>query len=240
MLAWQERLPGGIRMAVTDRRGGTSTGPYAGLDLAGHVGDDPATVSANRRLLLGALGLGPDRLVVAEQVHGCTVVEVTGPWPGPAPEADALVTRQAGLVLGVLVADCVPVLLAAPAEGVVGVAHAGRRGMVEGVVPGLVEAVRDLGGGVLEARVGPSVCGRCYEVPGEMREQVAATAPVARAVTRRGTPALDVAAAVVEQLTTAGASVQWLDGCTVERPDLYSYRRDGTTGRFAGLAWREG
>jgi len=240
VLAWREQLSGGLRLAVTDRHGGSSTGPYAELNLAAHVGDDPGSVADNRERLLAALGLPPGRFVVGDQVHGADVAEVRAPWEGPAPGADALVTADPDLVLAVLVADCVPVLLAAPEAGVVGVAHAGRRGTAAGVVGALVAAVRDLGGRDLVARVGPSICGRCYEVPASMRDQVAGAWPVARSVTRRGTPALDVGAAVVDQLAGLGVEVEWLDGCTAERPDLYSYRRDATTGRFAGLAWRVG
>src|SRR5439155_26658245 len=99
-----------------------------------------------------------------------------------------------------LVADCVPVLLAAPQDGVAGVAHAGRKGMAAGVVLRLVEAMRDLGAREILGRVGPSVCPRCYPVPLELREEVAASWPVTRSVGWRGQPSLDVAAGVLEQL----------------------------------------
>jgi len=179
--------------------------------------------------------VGASDVVVAEQVHGTTVLEVTGPWPDAPPQADALVTRVPRLALGVLVADCTPVLLAAPAEGVVGAAHAGRKGMADGVVPALVAAMRDLGARTLLGRVGPSICARCYEVPLELREEVGAQVPVARSVTRHGTPALDVAAGVLEQLAPHCADLAQLPGCSAERADLFSYRRDGVTGRSAGL-----
>jgi YfiH family protein len=221
--------------AFTTREGGVSRAPYDSLNLGSHVGDDPAAVAENRRRVAAAAGVRD--LVVATQVHGTEVVEVTGPWSGDVPEADALVTRVPGLALGVLVADCTPVLLAAPAEGVVGVAHAGRKGMAAGVVPALVAALRDLGARTILGRVGPSVCPRCYEVPADLREQVAAQVPVSRSVTRHGTPALDVAGAVLEQLAPHCWDVEQLPGCTAERADLFSYRRDGTTGRSAGLVW---
>ncbi|HWH28646.1 MAG TPA: peptidoglycan editing factor PgeF [Mycobacteriales bacterium] len=226
---------GAARFAFTTREGGVSRPPYDSLDLATHVGDDPAVVAENRRRVVEAAGV--DALVVATQVHGSDVVEVHGPWAAAPPEADALVTTVPRLALGVLVADCTPVLLAAPEEGVVGVAHAGRKGMAAGVVPRLVEAVRDLGGRSLVARLGPSVCGRCYEVPAALRDEVAAAVPVAASVTWHGTPSLDVAAGVLEQLAPHCRSAEQRPGCTVERADLYSYRRDRTTGRSAGLAW---
>lgn len=236
MLAWSERVERG-GFAVTDREGGRSVGVYAALNLGSHVGDDPAAVAANRALVADAVGLAADRLVIASQVHGREVAVVNGPWSGPPPEADGLVTRERGLALGVLVADCTPVLLLAPQEGVVGVAHAGRKGLAAGVVPAVLDAMRDLGARTVLGRIGPSVCGRCYEVPSALREQVAAVAPEARAVSAHGTPSLDIAAGVRAQLADHRVDVEWSPGCSVERDDLYSHRRDGVTGRYAGLAW---
>lgn len=238
MLAWHEQLGGGAHLAVTDRHGGVSTGPYGSLNLGDHVGDDPGAVAENRRRVAEAAGLPPERLVLLRQVHGDQVVVADGPLPEP-PAADAVVTRQPGLLLAALVADCTPVLLAAPEQGVVAVAHAGRPGMAAGVVLRTLEAMRDLGARDVVARVGPSICGRCYEVPLELREQVAAVAPESRSVTRTGTPSLDVAAGVVAQLAPHCAQVRWLPGCAAEDDDFYSYRRDGVTGRYAGLAWVE-
>lgn len=236
MLAWQERFEGG-GFAVTDRAGGRSAGPYAGLNLGVHVGDDVDAVAANRALVAQAVGVRPDHLVIATQVHGRDVAVVDGPWAGAAPEVDGLVSRTPGLALAVLVADCTPVLLSAPAQGVVGVAHAGRQGLAAGIVPAVLEQMGRLGARRVIARVGPSVCGRCYEVPLALREQVAAVAPEARSVTRSGTPSLDIAAGVVAQLAGLEVEVEWLPGCSREREDLYSHRRDAITGRYAGLAW---
>jgi polyphenol oxidase len=242
VLRWDEAVAGederAVRFAVTDRTGGTSAQPYASLNLGGAVGDDPQAVAGNRARVAAAIGLAPDRLLFARQVHGAGVLRVDGPWAGSQPpEADALVTREPGLALAVLVADCTPVLLADPRAGVVGVAHAGRRGLVAGVVPALVAALRELGAETILARVGPSICGRCYEVPVAMRAEVAAVAPEACAVSRHGNPALDVAAGVVAQLAPHCWDLEWLDGCSVESADLYSYRRDRVTGRYAGIAW---
>ncbi|HEX3004046.1 MAG TPA: peptidoglycan editing factor PgeF [Angustibacter sp.] len=246
MIAWSQSLTGAagrVRLALTDRDGGVSVGPWGaaaggGLNLATHVDDDPAAVTANRQRLCTELAVPPDALVVADQVHGRDVVQVSGPCPQP-PEADALVTDRPGLVLTVLVADCVPVLLADAERGVVGVAHAGRPGMVAGVVGAAVTAMRDLGARTLVARLGPSVCPRCYEVPLAMREDVAARRPETRSLTWDARPSVDVAAGVLAQLSELGVGVRQLPGCTVESDRLYSYRRDGLTGRFAGLAWLE-
>ncbi len=226
--------------AFTDRYGGVSAPPYDELDLADHVGDDPAAVAENRRRMAAALGLEPARLVLAQQVHGSHVhVVEDAPRPGsPPPVADALVTRTAGLGLVVLVADCVPVLLAARRSDVVAVAHAGRRGVESGVIPATVEAMSALGARPdrVVGVVGPAVCGSCYEVPAEMADPVVAAEPATKAVSSAGRPALDLRAGVVAQLLAAGVRTVEADPwCTAESPDLYSYRRDGVTGRFAGV-----
>jgi polyphenol oxidase len=236
VLRYEERLAG-ARFALTDRAGGVSAGPYAELNLAWHVGDDEGAVEENRRRVAAQIGVPVDRLVFMNQVHGGDVAVVEWPVPDRPPAVDALVTRQTGIALAVLVADCVPVLLADPRAGVVGAVHAGRKGLLADVVGAAVEAMRRLGARDIVARVGPSVCGRCYEVPGEMRTAVSAAEPAAWATTAAGTPALDVATGVVAQLSRLDVEVGRLSGCTAEDPSLYSYRRDHTTGRFAGLAW---
>jgi YfiH family protein len=224
---------------VTDRHGGTSAAPYAELNLGGHVGDEPSRVASNRALLADAFGVPADHLVLMSQVHGTTVTVVDGPGDGPAPEADALVTAVPGLALVVLVADCAPVLLADTTAGVVAVAHAGRRGMAGGIVAATLAAMRNLGAhpAATAALVGPAICGRCYDVPAALQDEVAAIEPAARSTTRSGLAALDIRAGVVAQLEAAGvASIEVDPACTAESEDLYSHRRDGVTGRFAGLA----
>lgn len=234
----------GAGYAVSDRWGGASTGPYGQLNLAGHVGDEAGPVAENRRRLAAALGLDPTHVSYMSQVHGSDVAVVDGPpVPGtPVPEVDALVSRAPGAVLAVLVADCVPVLLSAPSSDgtVVAAVHAGRRGVLHGVVAATVAAMRELDAHLEQASavVGPAVCGRCYEVPSEMADEVVAAVPQARARTRDGTPALDLPAAVAAQLRGAGVLDVDVDGtCTAEDPALYSYRRDAVTGRLAGLVW---
>ncbi len=214
---------------------GLSTGPYLGLNLADHVGDDDGAVRANRALLAQRLGVDPADLVVLRQVHGADVVVADGPWPGLPPEADAVVTRQPDLPLLVLVADCTPLLLADPVAGVIGAVHAGRPGLLAGIVPAAVHAMRDLGAEDIVAAVGPSVCGRCYEVPEPMRADAAARIPVSATVSWTGTPAIDIAAGAVAQLASEGIPMTWIPGCTREDPRLYSYRRNERTGRFAGV-----
>jgi polyphenol oxidase len=148
---------------------------------------------------------------------------------------DGLVTTSTDLALAVLVADCTPVLLVDRAAGVAAAVHAGRPGMMQGIVGRAVDAMSDLGARSISAVVGPSVCGRCYEVPEVMRVQAARISPVAAAISWQGTPAIDVAAGVVDQLRARSVAVQWIWGCTRESEGLFSYRRAHRTGRFAGF-----
>ncbi|SEF63157.1 conserved hypothetical protein [Actinacidiphila yanglinensis] len=235
---------GGARFAFTDRWGGASAVPYDSLNLGGAVGDDPAAVLANRERAARALGRDAGRVVWMNQVHGREVAVVDRPWgEQPVPAVDAVVTTRADLTLAVLTADCVPVLLADPAAGVVAAAHAGRPGLVAGVVPAAVAAMVEQGARPerIRAQLGPSVCGKCYEVPAALRGDVVATVPEAYAETSWGTPAVDVSAGVTAQLTRCGVRV--IDGptvCTLESSDHFSYRRDRTTGRLAGYVWLDG
>ncbi|MEX5719921.1 peptidoglycan editing factor PgeF [Geodermatophilus maliterrae] len=228
------------RRVVTDRRGGRSRPPYDTFDLGDHVGDDPADVAANRARLARELGVAGDRLVWMEQVHGTGVTVVDGPVEGPLPATDAVVTRTPGLVLCVLVADCVPVLLADPVAGVVAAVHAGREGVRQGVVAATLAAMARLGSRPADttALLGPAVCGACYEVPRAMQAEVARVAPAAAVRTRAGTPGLDLRAGLAELMTRAGlAQVVHDPRCTVEDRRLFSHRRDGVTGRQAGVTW---
>lgn len=227
----------------TNRRGGVSEPPYAELNLGQHVGDDPAAVAENRRRLGTLTGGRP--IVWMDQVHGRQVVLVDRPLEAAVPETDALITTTPGLVLAVLVADCVPVMLRGqvtegPAAGstVVAAAHAGRRGLQLGVVEAVVSRMSSMGvqPKAIIAELGPAVCGRCYEVPTTMREEVAAVAPAARSSTRAGRPSLELRAGLVQQLHALGVSRVHVDPtCTLESPEHFSHRRDQRTGRCAGL-----
>jgi len=224
----------------TGRAGGVSGAPF-GLNLSGTVGDAVGAVAANRRLAAAACGLDPADLAWMNQVHGIRVSYVPGRQAGPdVPAADAIFTDVPGLAMSVLVADCAPVLLADPG-GLVGAAHAGREGMAAGVVPALVAAMTAAGAdpGRMHALIGPAICGRCYEVPDALRARVAAAVPEAACQSAAGTAGLDIRAGVRAQLRQAGVrEVRTDPRCTAESPGLFSYRRDGTTGRFAGLVWR--
>lgn len=236
---WWREQRGGVALGFTARDIG---------NLATHVGDDPRTVRANRRVALddlSALAERPPesvRPVFMDQVHGAAVRVLTRAEDveQPAPASDAVVTTMPGVALFTLVADCTPVLLYDDSTGIIAAAHAGRPGMLAGVVPATTAAMRDLGADEITAVVGPSVCGRCYEVPDSMRDEAAAKEPVCAAVTWTGTSAIDVASGVVEQLRREQVALSWIGGCTREEPSLYSYRRDGRTGRFAGVIMLRG
>ena len=232
-------LPGPAAGCFSGRAGGRSPAPYASLNLGDHVGDTPGHVADNRRRLAAACGVPDDRLALMQQVHGADVAVVDGPVPDGLPGVDALVTRTAGTALVVLAADCLPVLLADPVAGVVGVAHAGRQGLVAGVLQAALSAMAELGAtpAGTTAVVGPAACGRCYELPQQMADEVEAAVPGTRSTTRTGTPSVDLAAGAVGILSRAGLQrVATAGGCTIEQPERwFSYRRDGVTGRHAGL-----
>ncbi|MCB5293502.1 polyphenol oxidase family protein [Arthrobacter sp. SO3] len=231
MFSWRAEVRSGVWVAFTDAAAG---------NLALHVGDDPVEVLRRRGWLEAALGLGDRNFQYMNQVHGNEVASI-GARAADAPTADAMVSL--GEPLAVMVADCVPVILVGEGAGgespVLAVVHAGRPGVASGVVPAAVTRMRELGAAGLSAWIGPSVCGGCYEVPEAMRDDVAARVPAARCTTSRGTPGLDLPAAVRSQLQDAGVRVEYTGHCTLEDENLFSYRRDRHTGRFAGLVWTD-
>lgn len=225
-----------VRAFFTTREGGASVAPYASLNVATHVGDAQEAVALNRATVSAAAG-APVSFLTA--VHGIGVVEVTSPGEEPGP-GDILVTRVPGVALAAIAADCLPILLHDTASGAVAAVHAGREGVRRGAIDAAVAALLDLRGprarGDFSASIGPGICGRCYEVPAAMREEVAARHPAARAVTRAGSPALDLARAAEVRLGELGFStVVRHRSCTAEDPRLFSHRRDGVTGRQAGV-----
>jgi hypothetical protein len=164
-------LPG-IRHGFFTRRGGVSEGVWASLNVGVRSGDAAARVAENRALCAQALDARPDRLVTGRQVHGTACLVVEAPWPAmQAPQVDALVTRRPGLLLGVVTADCAPVLLADPAAGVVGTVHAGWRGALDGVLEATITSMRALGAARIAAAIGPCIAQASYEVGPEFRER---------------------------------------------------------------------
>jgi YfiH family protein len=219
-----------------------SAPPFDTFNLGDHVGDDPAAVVANRSRLAATIGLGEDRVVWMNQVHGDRVEVVDGPRDSAVDDTDALVTGVPGLALAVVTADCVPVLMADARAGVVAAAHAGRVGAQRGVVARAVQAMLTVGAHPPDISVllGPAVSGRHYEVPEPMADDVEAALPGSRTTTSAGTPGLDLRAGIACQLQALGISAIDVDPrCTVTDPELYSHRRDAPTGRLASLVWLE-
>jgi len=230
----------GVLAGFTSRRGGGSVAPWAGLNLGSAVGDDPDVVAANRAVLQRRVGVP---VVLATQVHGNDVVVVhEGTWD-PGRRADGLVTTSARVAVAVYVADCAPVLLADPVARVVAAAHAGRAGLVAGVLQATVDAMVREGADRdrVVAAVGPCIAGRSYEVPATLRDDVAAVVPEAATRSAAGTPAVDLAAGAAAVLRRCGVREVHVDGRdTYADPALYSHRRAvhagrGVTGRFAGV-----
>ncbi|MEE6139046.1 peptidoglycan editing factor PgeF [Mycobacterium sp. 050128] len=231
-----------IRRVTTTRAGGVSKPPFDTFNLGDHVGDDPAAVAANRARLARAIGLGADRVVWMNQVHGDRVEVVDEPRDTAFDDTDALVTCTPGLALAVVTADCVPVLLADARAGVVAAVHAGRVGAQRGVVLRTVEAMRKLGAQPddISALLGPAVSGRNYEVPAAMADEVEAALPGSRATTANGRPGLDLRAGIACQLKDLGVTSIDIDPrCTVADANLFSHRRDAPTGRLASLVWMQ-
>jgi len=231
--------PAAVDALVTTRDGGASSGAYASLNLGLRSGDDEAAVRENRRRLQALL---PSPPVWLRQVHGTRVADADAARAaGVEPEADAAVARRPGTVCAVLVADCMPVLLADEAATVVGVAHAGWRGLCEGVLEATVGAM-----GVAPERLiawlGPAIGPRVYEVGDEVRDAFLARDPASAQAFRAARPGhwlLDLYAVARQRLAAKGvARVHGGGLCTFSDPvRFFSYRRDRSTGRMAALIW---
>lgn len=212
----------------TKRTGGVSHGAFASLNLGNHVGDRPEDVARNREILAEIVGATQ----FMNQVHGnriALIEEVTD----EVPTADALVTGIPGISLAVMVADCIPLLLHSK-ESVAAV-HVGRKGLVNDVAIHTIDLMREMGATKISAVMGPSICGRCYEVSEDIYNEVVALHPMAAARTSKHTLSLDLPAALSAVLDNLGVKVELSAECTVENSDYFSYRRDGVTGRQVGV-----
>ncbi len=231
-------VPRRVRALITTRSGGSSAGPYASMNLGLRVGDDPLRVDANRRLLGAFLPSQPKWL---DQVHGTDVVQaqqVSGIVP-----ADASITRGPGCVNVVLVADCLPVLLAHREGGAVGVAHAGWRGLAGGVVENTIKAL-DVPGKDLVAYLGPAIGPAAFEVGNEVRDAFVAHDRAAHAAFQAHTSGkwlADLFELARQRLKALGITdVHGGGQCTVSNSNLFfSHRRDKVSGRMAALIWIE-
>ncbi len=229
-----------VRRVTTTRAGGVSQAPYDSFNLGDHVGDDPAAVAANRLRLEREIGVEPGHVVWMEQIHSRTVTVVDGPRDEPVEATDALVTAVPGLALAVLTADCVPILLSDDEAGVLAAVHAGRVGARIGIVPAVVEAMRELGARPerIGAFLGPAASGAQYEVPAAMAADVEKHLPGSRCRTAKGTDGLDLRAGIRRQLEGLGVGAVAMDPRdTITDRTLFSHRRGAPTGRLASVIW---
>lgn len=254
--------PARVRAASTTRRGGVSAGPWGlvdgspgGCNLGARCGDDPAAVQTNRARLARSIGAmpvwldqvhGTDVHVIADRAHAAIgAPQAVSTSTVEAPRADAAVTNVVGVVLAVLTADCLPVLFADSSGEVVAVAHAGWRGLADGVLERTVQAMWALGAGGsgLCAWLGPSIGREAFEVGDEVRERFCDIDPRAAfafaAGEREHKWLADLPALARLRLSDIGVHrVAGADRCTMrDAADFYSYRRDGTCGRMATLVW---
>ncbi len=223
-----------IRHGFFTRKGGHSDGVYDSLNCGYGSGDSRETVTRNRGHVARSLGLVADRLVTVYQVHSPDVVTVMEPWSAQdAPKADAMVTSEPGTALGVLTADCAPVLFADREAGVVGAAHAGWRGALAGVCEATLEAMEALGASRqhIAAAVGPTISARNYEVGPEFHdaflENDESFARFFGPSSRDGHFMFDLPGFLLHRMTAAGiGSVEWCGKCTyAEESDFFSFRR---------------
>ena len=230
--------PARVRTLVTTRDGGVSLAPYASLNLGQHVGDDPAAVAENRARLRACLPAEPFWL---NQVHGIGVQEACADAPDVPPDAGAGFTRQPGVVCAVMTADCLPVLLTDRSGSVVAAAHAGWRGLCNGIIEATIARMAVPANDIL-AWLGPAIGPDAFEVGPEVRTAFMAhdpTAASAFAAIPDGKYLADIYLLARQRLNACGVTeVHGGDACTVtERERYFSYRRDGRTGRMASLIW---
>ena len=230
-------LPPGVSAAMTTRRGGVSAAPYDTLNLGDHVGDDAASVLDNRARLRVVLGVND--VAWLRQVHGNRVARIDASTLGSVQEADAAITRLPSVALAVLVADCLPVLMARSDGLEVAVAHAGWRGLASGVLAETVAAFATAAS-TITCWLGPSISAAHYEVDEAVRSCFGSSVDSAFSSTSQGHYLMDLRRIAELQLRELGvALVSRSDGCAYGEPALYfSHRRDRVTGRCAALIWR--
>lgn len=242
-----------LQHAVTTRVGGVSGGAYESLNLAFHVGDEAEKVRENRRLLASQLGFDPEKLVAAQQVHGVGIAPIGRDevgrgaldWDSAISNTDALITRERGVPLLILVADCAPILLVDPRQRVLAVVHAGWRGALAGIAGQTVARMASEFGcraGDVLAGIGPCLCVENLEVGSEVAAQVEAVD--ALAVIQReewDKPHLDLRGLIARDLERAGvpeANIEAMPFCSRDDARFFSHRgQNGVAGRFGIVAW---
>ena len=221
-----------IRHGFFTRHGGVSTGPFTSLNCGYTTGDDKNSVTQNRSIACNALGENLS-LCTVHQVHGYSVVRAQKPWPpSEAPQADALVTTTPGLALGMLTADCAPVIFACTSSGAIGIAHAGWRGAIAGVLEATVEALQALGAtpNTLHVAIGPCIAQKSYEVDNAFHQQFLEQSQKNAAffnLSDAGTQHFDLKAYCASRL--AGCGINTIDvlphDTYADEANFYSHRR---------------
>ncbi|MEO1108822.1 MAG: peptidoglycan editing factor PgeF [Pseudomonadota bacterium] len=221
-----------VRHGFFTRRGGASSGIFAGLNCGHGSSDQTQAVALNRDRVAAAMDVAPERLIGIHQVHSPTVLTIDAPLQGEKPKADAIVTATPDLALTVLTADCQPVLFADPEAKVIGAAHAGWRGALDGVLEATLDAMEALGAqrANIRAAIGPSISQRAYEVGPEFLDDFLAVSPDNSrffANGQEGRMQFDLPAFGLHRLRRAGVGqAEWTRHCTYSDPDrFYSYRR---------------
>jgi YfiH family protein len=222
----------GIRHGFFTRKGGVSAGLYDGLNVGMGSGDERASVTENRARVAQWMGVAPDALVSVHQIHSPEVIVVTEPWGAERPKADAMVTTTPGIAIGVLTADCGPVLFADAGARVIGAAHAGWKGALTGVLESTIAAMEGLGAKreSILAELGPSISRRNYEVGPEFVARFVEASPGNERYfapsPKPGHAWFDLNRYTVDRLSAAGVKAGFLDRCTyAEEENFYSYRR---------------
>ena len=222
----------GIRHGFFTRYGGVSSGIYKGLNVGIGSSDEPPKVRENRARVSAYFDLGPEKLVSPHQVHSADAVMVDRPFPAERPKADAVVTNTPGLLLGILTADCGPVLFADSRNRVIGAAHAGWQGAVNGILENTVDAMVELGAKKpdIVAVLGPTISRKNYEVGPEFVERLVRldqqNSQWLVPSTNPGHAMFDLPGYIVRRLANIGVSAQWTGHCTYGDEDsFFSYRR---------------
>lgn len=222
----------GVRHGFFTRKGGASSGLYAGLNCGRGSKDQQDVVETNRARVADAMGVAHDRLAGVHQIHSADVVVISDPArinASDQPAADALVTALPGVALSVLTADCQPVLFADAEAGVIGAAHAGWKGALSGVMEATIEAMRALGAKNIRAVIGPTISQRAYEVGWDFMEDFTAEDPDYQRFFSggaEGKPMFDLPGFGLSRLRAAGVEAAWTGHCTYSDPDrFFSYRR---------------
>jgi len=224
------------RWLFSARAGGMSADPYTSLNVASHVGDAAIAVAANRSILSQALGVETKHITWPGLVHGTDVGVITDAL-SVFPDVDVLVTSHTKRALATLGADCVPLLAVDPEAGIALSAHIGWRGAADGIDEAISQAITAAGGSLNNTQVllGPAICGSCYKVDSQRYENVIATLSEAGSMSPDGTWGLDIRRGLHQSFQSRGMHVSNVGGCTAESDEWFSYRRDGVTGRQAGL-----